>query len=185
MYERYTEDARRAVYFAYTEAVHRNESAISVRDVLLGLTWESHSRACAIGSLKENAVELRSLVGIPHLPSTAFPYWRKVKIPLDSNAKKVLAYAVREADHDKDFWIDSDHLLRGLLIFPNEAADALLKTGIELKPARTASVQHRKHFPSPPVPKGAKMKAAVRKYWFKGLMLAALLVIFIYLKLQG
>ena len=51
---------------------------------------------------------------------------RKADTPLDGDAKKAVAYAAKEADHDRQYWIDSDHLLRALLRFPNDAANALL-----------------------------------------------------------
>jgi len=185
MFERYTDEAKRAIYFAHVEALHRNEQSISVKDLLLGLTWESQSLACEIGSLKENAVELRSLMGIPHLPSTLLPYFRKAKIPLDGDGKKALAYAVEEANRERQWWIDSDHLLRGLMRFPNDAERALLTTNLQVEALRSASAQHRKKFPSPPSPKGARLKATLKKYWLRGLIVALLLVIFAYLKSQG
>ena len=185
MFERYTDEAKRAIFFAHVEAVHRNEQSISVRDLLIGLTWESQSVACKIGSLKKNAVELRSSVGVPHLPITSLPYMRKSDIPLDGDAKKAVAYAAKEADHDRQYWIDSDHLLRALLRFPNDAANALLSTGVQLQSLRSASAQHRKEFPPPPVPKGARLKTILRKYWLRGLIAALLLIIFAYLKSQS
>ena len=185
MFERYTDGAKRAIFFAHVEAVHRNEQFISVRDLLLGLTWEDQSLACKIGSLKKNAVELRSSVGVPHLPITSLPYMRKAEIPLDRDAKKAVAYAAKEADRDRQYWIDSDHLLRGLLSFPNDAANALLSTGVQLRSLRSASVQHRKELPPPPAPKGARLKTFLRKYWLRGLIAALLLIFFAYLKSQG
>lgn len=185
MFERYTDEAKRAIFFAHVEAVHRNERSISVRDLLIGLTWESQSVACKIGSLKKNAVELRSSVGVPHLPVTSLPYMRKSDIPLDRDAKKAVAYAAKEADHDRQYWIGSDHLLRGLLKFPNDAANALLSTGVQLQSLRSASVQHRKEIPPLPVPKGARWKTILRKYWLRGLIAALLLIIFAYLKSQS
>jgi hypothetical protein len=66
MFERYVDDAKRAVYFAHIEALHRKEVAISVRDLLIGLTYDSQT-ACKIALLKEEAVLLRSRLGILHL----------------------------------------------------------------------------------------------------------------------
>jgi len=185
MFERYTDEAKKAIFFAHVEAVHRNEQSISVRDLLIGLTWESQSVACTIGSLKKNAVELQSSVSVPHLPITSLPYMRKADIPLDGDAKKAVAYAAKEADHDRQYWIDSDHLLRALLRFPNDAANALLSTGVQLQALRSASALHRKEFPLPPVPKGARLKTILRKYWLRGLIAALLLIIFAYLKSQS
>jgi hypothetical protein len=174
-----------AIFLAHIEAVHRNEQSISVGDLLVGITWDSESRACKIAPLKEQAVMLRSLVGIPHLPSTPLPYERGAAIPLGDDAKKAVAYAAKEADRDREYWIDSDHLLRGLLRFPNNAAEALLRANIHLDSLRSASVHNRNEFLPAPTPKWAGVKKVVRKYWVAGLCAAILLMIFVYIKSQG
>ena len=130
MFKRYTDEAKRAIYFGHIEAVHRDERSISTRDLLIGLTWERGTRADKISALKEDAVARRAMLGIPHLPITTLPYMRKAEIPLDQEAKKTIAYAAKEADQDGQYWIDTDHLLRGLLRFPNAASGAL--AGVDL-----------------------------------------------------
>ena len=174
-----------AIYFALIEALHRNEKFISVGDLLVGITWDSESRASKIVSVKELAISLRSSVGIPHLPSTSQPYKRGAHIPLDDDAKKAVAYAAEEADQDRQYWIESDHLLRGLLRFPNNAREALQRANIHLDSLRSASVQHRKEFPPAPIPKWAGLKNVVRKYWVGALIAAILLMIFTYIRSQG
>jgi hypothetical protein len=134
MFERYTDEAKRAIFFARTEAVASKESAICVKDLLLGLAREEKLRANQIASLKARDADLRSALGIAPFPQ---PIERslldpKTAIPLDSDANKTLAYTAQEAGLDWEFWIDADHLLRGLLRFPNAAADALSKPGVEL-----------------------------------------------------
>ena len=185
MFERYAFDAKKAIFLAHIEAVHRREPSISVGDLLVGITWDAESRACKIAALKDIAVMLRSSVGIPHLPVTSLPYERGADIPLDDDAKKAVAYAAKEADLDRQYWIESDHLLRGLLRFPNNAAEALLKANTHLDALRSASVQHRKEFPPAPIPKWAVVMKVVRKYWVRGLVAAILLMIFAYIKSQG
>lgn len=185
MFERYAFDAKKAIFLAHIEAVHRKEQSISVGDLLAGITWDTKSRACKIAPLKERAVLLRSLVGIPHLPSTSLPYERGADIPLDNDAKKAVAYAAEEADLDRQYWIDSDHLLRGLLRFPNNAAEAMSKADISLDSLRSASVQHRNEFPPAPIPKWAGARKLVKKYWVRGLIAAILFTIFAYIKSQG
>lgn len=184
MFERYADDAKRAVYFAHIEALHRKEPAISVRDLLVGLTYDTET-ACKIAPLKKEAVPLRSRVGIPHLPNTSRPYGQGPAIPLDNDAKKAIAYATKEANLDRQYWIDSGHLLRGLLRFPNSAEEALLTANIHLESLRSASAQYRKDFPPAPTPKWAGLKGAVSKYWFASFIAIILLVIFVYLKSQG
>jgi len=68
-------------------------------------------------------------------------------IPLDRNAKMVLAYAFNEAELDSSFYIYGDHLLRGVLRFPNEAAEALQSISLDLAKARDASKLIRAKYP--------------------------------------
>jgi hypothetical protein len=185
MFERYALDAKKAIFLAHIEAVHRNEQSISVGDLLAGIAWDAESRACQIAPLKEKVMMLRALVGIPHLPITSRPYERGTHIPLDDDAKKAVAYAAEEADLDRQYWIDSDHLLRGLLRFSNNAAEAMSEADIHLDSLRSLSVQHRNEFPPAPPPKWSGAKKVIKKYWSRALMAAILLLIFAYIKLQG
>jgi len=184
MFERYEDEARRAVFFAHYEATHRQEPCISTRDLLIGLTWEANSRADQVGLLKEKAVALRAAVGIPHRPCTAHVYRTGIQIPLDDDGKRALAYAAQEVEHDKQWWLGSDHLLRALLRFPNPAAQALESCGLDLQALRGASRENRRTRPPKPTPKGAYFKAVAKKYWpWAALVTAA--AVFAYLKSQG
>jgi len=184
-FDRYTEEARTAVFFARLEAVHRDEEFIRAKDILLGLTWDQSSRADRIGSLKEHAVELRAEVSVPHLPSTAFPYLRKKDVPLDDDAKKILAYASNEADRDRQFWIDTDHLLRGILSFQNRAAEALERRGMTLEMIRSASVSDRLDHPSRSTPKWVAFCILLNRHRNILLLLVFLLSLVLLVKIMG
>ena len=103
---------------------------------------------------------------------------------MDTDAKKTLAYAAREVDWEGSYWLDTDHLLRGLLRFPNEAAHALQKIGVELEAARAASLENRMKVSPQPTPKGATMKIFARKYW-RVMVILLLLMLFAYMKAGG
>ncbi|MGD0682109.1 MAG: Clp protease N-terminal domain-containing protein [Terracidiphilus sp.] len=152
MFERYTEQARRAIFFARYEAVHQPANKISTAHLLIGLTRDSGSRADAVGSLKEKTAQLRAELGIPYPKSTTLPLVSEQKIPLNDNSKMVLAYAAQEAELDEEYWIDTDHLLRGILRFPNEATTSLQSISLDLATARTVSRRHRIEFPPKPSP---------------------------------
>ena len=109
----------------------------------------------------------------------------KTSIPLDGDAKKTVAYAAQEANTDGQFWLNTDHLPRGQLRFPNAATEALSELGVELESVRAASLQNRKQFPPRRVPAGMKLKANVKKFRLHLLLISVLLLIFLYLKLQG
>jgi hypothetical protein len=148
MFERYPAASRRVVFFARCEAVHRGVSAISPEDLLLGLTWEEGTRADRIANLKEKALLVRAALGIPHRPMTSIPYGEERNLPLTNESKRVLAYASFEANDDKEFQIDTDHLLRALLRERTSASDAVEKLGVSLSTLRAASRQDRLHHPA-------------------------------------
>lgn len=122
---------------------------------------------------------------VPHLPSTALPYRPEKEIPLDDHAKMALAYAAMEANRSLQYWIDSDHLLRGLLRFDNPARDALRTIGIELAGVRLASGKSRLETHPAPVPKWRMVKGWVLEHKVGALTFVFLVVVFILLKLQG
>jgi hypothetical protein len=95
----------------------------------------------------------RSASRLSHRKSIAH-CWSQTRLSLlDGDAKKTLRYTAQEADLDHEFWIDADHQLRGLLRFPNAAADALAKLDVGLEAMRAASIRNREEFPSRQVPK--------------------------------
>ena len=148
MFERYTEQARRAVFFARFEAGVQHAEKITTAHLLLGLVREGGWRAEAITPLQANATQLRSLL---ELPVSANPPCRadlNRDLRLTDDAKRVLAYAAQEAGTDNSDDIDTDHLLRGILSFPNEAATALQSLSLDLASARFASRAHRAEFPN-------------------------------------
>jgi ATP-dependent Clp protease ATP-binding subunit ClpC len=152
MFERYTQQARRAIFFARFEAVHRRAEVISTVHLLLGLSWDGDSRAVLAVPLKDKLIDICALLGIPHRPCTEVPYDRNIDLPLDRDSKKTLAYAAEEAEKDGQFWIDTDHLMRGILRFPNKTNAALEAVQLNLGTVREASKRYRAEFPAEPPP---------------------------------
>jgi ATP-dependent Clp protease ATP-binding subunit ClpC len=142
MFERYTEQARRAIFFARYEAINQPADKISPAHLLVGLARDAGSRADKIGSLKDNEDQLRTVLGIPH------PTSHEQDIGLNDNSKMILAYAAKEAELDEEYGIDTGHLLRGILRFSNEATAALQSISLDLTKARAASKRYRIEFPS-------------------------------------
>ena len=187
MFERYTEEARRAIFFTRAESLFRKAPAISVQDLLLGLTREPNSRANYICELRSHAAEFRASFGVTPLPQRLDPSLIRPRaaLPLEDDAKKALWYATQEAHLDQEFWIDTDHLLRGLLRFPNGGTAALSKAGIQLESLQAASIQNRKVLPSKPVARGIGLRRFARKHRWGLFLFVVLLAIFLYLKSQG
>ena len=141
MFERYSEQARRAIFFARVEAMLRASTSISPIHVFLGITWDESSRAVESMELKDKLNEFLAAAKVPLRPCSEISYTASLDLPLDNDSKKVLAYAAMEADRDWLFTIDTDHLLRGLLRFRNDVQRALGSLSIDLRKVRTASKQ--------------------------------------------
>ena len=187
-FERFTDAAKRVIYFARVEANHGDADHITPAHTLAGLTWESDSTFAGIAPLKEFTVNLRAKTELPHLPSTSFPYLRERDIPLSDTSKMTLAYAVKEANRDWQYSLDCHHLLRGLLRFPNEASSALQQVGIDLKSVRAAAKLHERQHPLIPAPKWGFLKLVILRsgpllIWL-GLLLLGLAIVLL-VKIRG
>ncbi|MGP8271212.1 MAG: Clp protease N-terminal domain-containing protein [Terracidiphilus sp.] len=146
MFERYTEPARRAIFYSRYEASFHSAGEIATGHILVGIIRERESHSIASDILNNHETNLRSTLGIP-LPCGK-PLTDLMKdIPLDRNAKMTLAYAANEAELDNSLYIYTDHLLRGILRFPNEASDALQSISLDLTKARDASKLNRTKYP--------------------------------------
>jgi len=162
MFERYTEQARRSVFFARYTAGHQRAAYITAAHLLIGLSWEGKGRASQIGSLKDKIPELCASLRIQWPFAKATKEQLMIDIPLDNSSKMALAYAAQEADLDHEYWIDTDHLLRALLRFPNEASEALKTISLDLPTARLGSLRHREEHPS-----GRTPLLRLAGFWFE------------------
>jgi len=164
--QRYTGSVRAAILHARCEALNRNETVITAADLLAGLCQLEETRAERIGHLKENAQYFRWLCDLPQMPWPESASCQSEKpCDLDNDARRALECAVLEADRDGEHWIDSDHLLRGLLRFPNRAQFAVLKTEFNLKMARHCSEHDRDEFLPDDGPDLRMMDTLVSKYF--------------------
>jgi enamine deaminase RidA (YjgF/YER057c/UK114 family) len=141
MFERYTEGARRALFFARYEASQFGSISIETEHLLLGLIREPSKVIGLVFThipLEETRREIERLSRLREKVSTA------VEIPFSAETKRVLQYAAAEADrliHDD---ISTEHLLLGILQEERcVAASVLVKQGMRLSTAREAVVQAR------------------------------------------
>jgi acetyltransferase-like isoleucine patch superfamily enzyme len=113
MFERYTEKARRVIFFARYEASQFGSPYIETEHLLLGLLREdkvltnrflqSHA---SVESIRE---QIDANTTIREKVSTS------VDLPLSNECKRVLAYAAEEAERLGQKHIGTEHLLLGLL----------------------------------------------------------------------
>jgi ATP-dependent Clp protease ATP-binding subunit ClpC len=132
MFERYTEKARRVIFFARYEASQFGSPYIETEHLLLGLLREDkaltnrflrqHSSVDSIRKQIEGHTTIREKV------STS------VDLPLSNECKRVLAYAAEEAERLSHKHIGTEHLLLGLLREEKcFAAEMLHERGLKLQ----------------------------------------------------
>lgn len=135
MFERYTEKARRVIFFARYEASQFGSPYIETEHLLLGLLREdkvltnrflrSHASVESIRKQIEGHTTIREKV------STS------VDLPLSNECKRVLAYAAEEAERLSHKHIGTEHLLLGLLREEKcFAAEILTERGLRLASIR-------------------------------------------------
>jgi ATP-dependent Clp protease ATP-binding subunit ClpC len=135
MFERFTDQARRVVVLAQDEARRFGQRQISTEDFLLSVVHESDSGAAA--TLESLGIDLetvrrRAEEAIDRGEGEVFGH-----IPFTQQAKDVLARAMREADTLGHRYIDTEHLLLGLIDDANSgAAKVLTGLGVTLKGTR-------------------------------------------------
>jgi ATP-dependent Clp protease ATP-binding subunit ClpC len=136
MFERYTERARRVVFFARYEASACQSSSLDTEHLLLGLLREGAGVQDLI--LERSGVTydlVRSEVESRTKPEAPMP--TSVDMPLSAKAKLVLQHAGEEARWMGSRYVDNDHLLLGLLREEGTtAAEILIARGLALEPVR-------------------------------------------------
>ncbi len=135
MFERYTEKARRVIFFARYEASQFGSPYIETEHLLLGLLRED--KALTNRFLRPHA----SIEAIRKQVETRTPVREKVStsvdLPLSQECKRVLAYAAEEAERLSHKHIGTEHLLLGLLREDKSfAADLLHERGLRLSSLR-------------------------------------------------
>src|SRR5215813_14333388 len=135
MFERYTEKARRVIFFARYEASQLGGVAIEPEHILLGLLREDKQLARFLRGPQSYDQSLREEIKerMPVLGQVA----ASVDMPLSIQAKRVLNYAAEESEMMKHRNIGTDHLLLGILREKESvAAEVLRQRGLSLAELR-------------------------------------------------
>src|ERR1700682_5855615 len=152
MFERYTEKARRVIFFARYEASQFGSPYIETEHLLLGLLREDKALAnrflrshAAIESIRK---QIESHTTIREKVSTS------VDLPLSHECKRVLAYGAEEAERLNHKHIGTEHLLLGLLREDKSfAAEILHERGLRLSTLREDLSRAQNEKPSANRPK--------------------------------
>jgi ATP-dependent Clp protease ATP-binding subunit ClpC len=133
MFERYSEKARRVIFFARYEASQFGSPYIESEHLLLGIVRED--KALTNRFLRSEVASIRKQVEsqttVREKTSTS------VDLPLSNESKRVLAYAAEEAERLCHKHIGTEHLFLGLLREEKcFAAQILTERGVELSQVR-------------------------------------------------
>jgi ATP-dependent Clp protease ATP-binding subunit ClpC len=159
MFERYTERARRVLFFARYEATQLGSTQIETEHLLLGLIREGKgltSRIFARSHLSLESIrkEIEGRTIFREKVSTS------VEIPFSPDTKRVLQFGAEEADRLLHTYIGTEHLLLGILREERSvAASILTDKGMRLASVREDIVQLLNEKTAPARPKETPLLA--------------------------
>ena len=136
MFERFTESARRALFFSRYEASEQGSVTIGAEQLLLGLTREPGGVVVALLTLSG-----KTLKGLREEITAASHFGDKistsVEIPFSAEAKQALEFTGDEANRLRHGYIGPEHLLLGLMrVERSMAAQILARHGMRLDVVR-------------------------------------------------
>ncbi|MEW6127718.1 MAG: ATP-dependent Clp protease ATP-binding subunit [Acidobacteriota bacterium] len=136
MFERYTEKARRVIFFARYEASQFGASHIEAEHILLGLLREDKQLAQKFFRSPQTTVEaIRKQIEGHTVLRDKLP--GSIDLPLSDAAKRVLKFAAEESDRAQNRHIGTEHLLLGIIREEkSHAAEILYERGLRLHQIR-------------------------------------------------
>jgi hypothetical protein len=148
--DRYTNTGRRAIFAAWMVGFSSDRHPVTSVDLLAGLLFDDDSRAQSLFHLREK---------FPVYQGTPWKYGtlpQRTRPPVfDKEVGQIFARAAAEATRMLDYWIDTEHLLLGILLVPGcNAAQYLKMIGLSLDAVRETIQQNKSSRPdygSPPL----------------------------------
>src|SRR5262249_16454701 len=132
MFERFTEQARRVLFFAREEASQLGSRRIDTEHLLLGLIPARKATTnplFAYAGIARDDVRDEVLRRVPARSKTS----TSAEIPFSAAAQRVLQHSAEEADRLFHEYLGTEHLLLGLLSEEGSvAADVLTSRGLRL-----------------------------------------------------
>ncbi len=138
MFERFTEKARRAVFFARYEASQYGNPSIETEHLLLGLWREDPALRLALNDTgvvqqgerlwaadSEIRAAIEQAIG-QHVGQRA-PISTSIELPLSADSKKALLFATGEADRLGQRQVGTEHVLLGLLRLEGSLAAQIVR----------------------------------------------------------
>ena len=149
MFHRYTEGARRTLFFARDEAFRFRSQAIDAEHLLLGLIRSGDEPAGRLLTRARVTLEgLRQEIVTRSAQSQSRPtFWRRLwgpastphEVPFSPACKRAVRHSAEEADRLQSSDIRPGHLLLGILQDAHSVASTILSgQGVQLDAAREA-----------------------------------------------
>lgn len=135
MFERYTERARRVIFFARYEASQFGSTIIGTEFLLLGILREDGNVGTRLLSPVYSAEHIRKKIeaGLSAREKVS----TSIDLPLSEESKHILGYAAEEAERLNQRHIGTEHLLLGILREEKcVAAKVLREIGFDLESVR-------------------------------------------------
>jgi hypothetical protein len=140
MFERYTEKARRVIFFARYEASHYGSPVIDTEHILLGLLREDRALMHRYVGPTQSGTEIRAEV--ERMIQRGAPFATSIEVPLSGDSKRILNFAAEEADRLGHRDIGTEHVLLGIFRLPDSlAAKVLLGRGAKPNTIREQSAK--------------------------------------------
>ncbi len=141
MFERYTETARRVIFFARHEASEFESMTIESAHLLLGLIREYPNVIRRFAPQAPSVEDIRKQI-VAHLTvRSKIP--TSIDMPLSNECKRILAYSAEETERLNHRLIHTEHLLLGILREENcMAAKVLDQLGLKVGVIREELARH-------------------------------------------
>ncbi len=157
---RFTDRAQRVILIAQEEAKRLNHDYVGTEHILLGLIALSEGVASQV--FQNLGIDLRKVrAEIEKIVGTGDNMMLLGEIPFTPRAKKVLEYAVEEAQHMGHSYIGTEHILLGLIREEEGVAARVLENlGLKLETVREevlsilGEMEQKDSPKDPPQPKG-------------------------------
>ncbi len=161
MFEKYTEKARRVIFFARYEASQLGSCRIETEHILLGLLREDKALASQFFPGSETATEsIRKEIEV--ISNGGAKVSTSVELPLSDESKRVLSHASEEAQNLMSAYIGTEHVLLGLLREETSVAAVLLaEKGLRLQHVRSELAGK---VPNTPAPKKQKEELILTEF---------------------
>jgi ATP-dependent Clp protease ATP-binding subunit ClpC len=135
LFERYNEQAQRAIFFARYEASQFGTKAIESEHLLLGILHEHWRLSDRLHQRNATGLEIRKEIEQRKPARTKTP--TSADLPLSTECSRAMTFAAEEARLMKHAHIGNEHLLVGLLREQKCLAAELLRAhGIDLEESR-------------------------------------------------